>query len=200
VSSSRGGTIEKLYADLALAVRQKSVATATALRDEVAKHVPANPEFEDEFRNVRVSKDYLARYYLRQIERYTNGELKGLVVSSNSADVTLEHILPETMAAGWSHFDDEEHASYLYRIGNLCLLAEADNARLGNGAFADKKTAYGQSGMLLTRDVATASSWTKKQIEERSLKLASLAVKTWPLSSDMVKPMKAKSSGTGLKR
>lgn len=175
-----------------MSVRGKTVANATALRDALAKSVPANAEFEDEFRNARVSKDYLARYYLRQLERGVNSDLGGLVVSDSTADITLEHVLPENKTADWSHFDDDTHASYVNRLGNLCLLAEDDNASLGNGSFAAKKKAYRKSSLKLTRDIASETAWTTKEVEARSAKLASLAVKTWPLSVDMVKPAKAK--------
>lgn len=192
VSQSRGGTIEKLYAELALNVRKKTVVNATALRDALSKQVPANTEFEDEFRNARVSKDYLARFYLRQLERRVNGDLGGLVVSDSTADITLEHVLPENKNTDWTQFDEETHASYVNRIGNLCLLAEDDNATLGNGSFSAKKKAYIKSSLKLTQDVAAERVWTSKEIESRSAKLASLAVKTWPLSVDMVKPAKPK--------
>lgn len=192
VSQSRGGTIEKLYAELALLIRENKIRNATALLTELTKKVPTNAEFLDEFRNVRVSKDYLARFYLRQLERYSNGSLGGLVVSESTADITLEHILPETLTPQWALFDDDTHASNINRIGNLCLLAEDDNASLGNGSFAAKKKAYSSSSMSLTRVVAGEKNWTAKEIDARSAKLASLAVKTWPLSVDMVKPRKSK--------
>lgn len=200
VSQSRGGTIEKLYAALALSVRNKTVRNAITLRDTLATQVPANAEFEDEFRNARVSKDYLARYYLRLLERRINEDHAGLVVSENTADITLEHILPENTTADWDHFDDETHASYVNRLGNLCLLAENDNASLGNGSFAAKKKAYRASSLKLTQQIATEQSWTRKEIEDRSAKLASLAVKAWPLSVDMVKPAKAKGEAMPAKK
>ncbi len=196
VSQSRGGTIEKLYADLSLAVRLKKIKNASALREALAKQVPANPEFEDEFRNVRVSKDYLARFYLRQLERYVNGELGGLVVSDSTADITLEHVLPETPTPGWKHFTEELQGSYVNRLGNLCLLAEDDNATVGNDSFAVKRKALAKSKLQLTREIGAVSRWTPREIEARSSKLASLAVKTWPLSVDMVKPRKKKSAST----
>src|SRR5262249_6814264 len=159
---------------------------------ELIKKVPTNSEFEDEFRNVRVSKEYLARYYLRQLERYSNGSLGGLVVSESTADITLEHILPETLTAQWAQFDEDTQAGNVNRIGNLCLLAEDDNASLGNGSFSAKKKAYATSSLSLTKEIADEKNWTAKEIDARSAKLASLAVKTWPLSVDMVKPRKLK--------
>ncbi len=198
IAQSRGGTIEKLYAELALSVREKKLLNATALLAEIAKKVPSDREFEEEFRNARVSKDYLARFYLRQLERYANPELGGLIVSDSSADITLEHILPSEKGKIWPEFDSETHSSELSRIGNLCLLAEDDNATLGNSTFATKKPAYLKSKFKLTRDIGEVSSWNPKAIDERSARLASLAVKTWPMSVDMVKPKKAKTLQVGL--
>lgn len=192
ISQSRGGSIEKMYAELAVAIRRGEVTNATSLLVELAKKVPNDIEFQDEFRNARVSTGYLANYYLRQLERYANGELGGLVVSDSTADVTLEHVLPLNKGASWNSFDDETHASQVNRIGNLCLLAEDDNATLGNGSFGAKKLAYIKSKIMLTKEIAKETAWTIKEIDERSAKLASLAVKTWPLSVEMVKHKKRK--------
>jgi hypothetical protein len=192
ISQSRGGSIEKMYAELAIGVRKKRIPNATVLLNELTAKVPNDSEFEDEFRNARVSTSYLANYYLRQLERYENGELGGLVVSDSTADVTLEHVLPMMKGASWNGFDDEMHASQVNRIGNLCLLAEDDNATLGNGSFATKKVAYANSKLKLTKELGNATAWTTKEIEVRSAKLASLAVKTWPLSVNMVKHKKGK--------
>lgn len=194
ISQSRGGTIEKLYADLALNVRNKKIVNATALLGEIAKRVPGDKEFEEEFRNSRVSKEYLARFYLRQLERYTNDDLGGYVVSDSTADVTLEHVLPDEKGIGWPGFDEETHSSQVSRIGNLCLLAEGDNASLGNSSFGTKKTVLAKSKFSLTSDISRETSWTPNTIDARSSKLASLAVKTWPMSVDMVKPKKLKAT------
>jgi hypothetical protein len=192
ISQSRGGSIEKMYAELALGVRSKVIQSATTLLTELAKKVPNDIEFGDEFRNARVSTGYLANFYLRQLERYANGELGGLVVSDSTADVTLEHVLPLNKGTSWNGFDDETHASQVNRIGNLCLLAEDDNATLGNGSFTAKKSAYAKSKLKLTKELEKEGSWTIKEINARSGRLASLAIKTWPMSVNMVKHKKAK--------
>lgn len=196
ISQSRGGSIEKMYAELALKVRKNTIKNASELLAELSKKVPADREFEDEFKNARVSTGYLANYYLRQLERYSNSELGGLVVSDSSADVTLEHVLPVNRGNSWSAFDDETHASQVYRIGNLCLLAEDDNSTVGNSSFTIKKATYAGSKFQLTQDIASFSNWTATEIESRSAKLASLAVKTWPMSVNMIKPKKARKSKT----
>ena len=192
ISQSRGGSVEKMYAEFALGIRKKTIKNATTLMLELVKRVPNDSEFEDEFRNARVSTGYLASYYLRQLERYTNGELGGLVVSDSSADVTLEHVLPINKGTTWNQFDEETHKSQVNRIGNLCLLVEDDNSILASAAFTTKRATYAKSKLKLTKEIAAENTWTKKEIDARSGRLASLAVKTWPLSVNMVKPAKKK--------
>lgn len=192
VSASRGGTVEKMYAELAKKVRDGLIKNATQLHAALTRHVPNNVEFEAEFRNARVSKDYLARYYLRSLEHYSNPKMPEWNVSSSTADVNLEHVLPKKLTADWSHFDEETHGSLVSRLGNMCLILEAENAAIGNASFAKKRVVYDKSSITLTKELATAKSWTAAEIEKRATRLAKLAIKTWPLTVAIGRPAVAK--------
>jgi len=64
-----GGTLEKHYSDRAMEVGSGAVTTASALTSKMADVVPSDEEFKEAFSAATVSKQYLARYYLRVLER-----------------------------------------------------------------------------------------------------------------------------------
>ena len=66
------------------------------------------------------------------------------------------------------------------RIGNLTLFAGELNITASNNPFAAKKSAYKQSAILVTQDLAAMPAFKFKQVEARSSQLAELAVEYWP--------------------
>ena len=66
---TRGGRLEKPYGDLAQEVGAGKITKARELRDAFKSIVPNDKDFEEAFAVARVSKHYLARYYLRSIDR-----------------------------------------------------------------------------------------------------------------------------------
>ena len=56
------------------------------------------------------------------------------------------------------------------------------NNLIGNSAFPEKKKVLKDSTFLLTAEVAKESKWEGQQIKDRQMRLAKLAVQTWPIS------------------
>lgn len=187
VSASRGGSIEKLYAELAKKVRTREVRTANQLKNELTQRVPTNAEFRDEFRTARISKDYLARYYLRTLEYQVGGDSAEWEVSDNPSTLNLEHILPKSLNSNWRNFDEESHSSEVTRIGNLCLLLEEENSGLGSQNFEAKKQVFAESSLVLTQEIAEQPTWDRDAIEQRSIRLAELAIHAWPMTGSPVR-------------
>jgi hypothetical protein len=151
VAGARGGTIERLYNDTAARVRKGKIRNTVDLRDAMRSLVPADDRFREEFGAMRVSRDELARYYLVALERAAETSS----IRDDDPKITLEHVLPEQLSASeWPGISQEQHRSYRYSIGNLCLLAEKANSKLGNAAFAKKKTVYSHSSITLTKEIA----------------------------------------------
>jgi hypothetical protein len=113
VAGVRGGTYEKLYADLAKMIHDGRIVDTAGLKTHMVAIVPNDATFEQEFGTLSVSKPYLARYYLREIERYVNPTQVEWVPSESEDDVSLEHILPrEWDAKKWSEFNEESYKAY----------------------------------------------------------------------------------------
>lgn len=116
---------------------------------------------------------------------YRDKDYPELLVNSNTDAVNLEHILPKKPdKKKWSNFTEEDHESYLNRIGNLTLMKSRENSKFKSDGFNIKKNKYKNSGFWITNMLNKYSQWTKENIEDRQSKLAELAKNTWSIKFD----------------
>jgi hypothetical protein len=176
------GTLEEYYSQRAKEIRDGVIKDAAALRKSMETLVPSDSRFQDAFARASVSKARLARYYLQVLERQTRGESEPeFVPNENEEEINLEHVLPKTLNADWSHITPEVADVYTNRIGNLALLQKKPNVDIGNASFAGKTKVLKDSDYRLTAMTGKEKTWDKKQIEQRQQKLAELAVQAWSL-------------------
>ncbi|MFC1825435.1 HNH endonuclease family protein [Thermodesulfobacteriota bacterium] len=178
-----GGTLEKHYSESGKAIRDNKIKTVKQLSEKLKKILPNDARFENAFSTATVSKQYLARYYLRVLEKEALGESDPeLIPNDNVEVVNLEHVLPlHPDTTAWNNFDDEDHSFYVRRLGNMALLKTRINTDAGNDSFKYKKTFYKKSNYSLTKEISKSKSWDKRAIEDRQTKLSELAVTAWPL-------------------
>jgi hypothetical protein len=177
-----GGKAEKAYCDGALKVRSGQVKTTSDLLDVLSPIIPTDEEFHASFSKARVTKSKLARYYLIALENTVRDEPEPeLVPNEDEEQVNLEHILPKNPEpTEWPAFPDDEHRTWVNRMGNLVLLQKGPNDRIGNKPWAVKKPILQASQLALTRESAEEADWIKEAITRRQDRLADLAVNTWP--------------------
>jgi hypothetical protein len=182
IYGGRGGMLDEQYARRAKEVGTKQITKASELRQEMKKYVPTDAEFEDAFANARVSRQRLARYYLRAIEKTKVGDDQPeYIANEDIQDISLEHILPLKPGGDWDVEDELAEASQKM-LGNMVLLKANQNRDLGNRPFKEKKTTYAESGYLSTKEVSAYRDWSLDEIKDRQSKMAKLAVKTWGLT------------------
>ena len=190
VVTGRGGTLEGKYSAIAKLIFDGKIKNETELRKELSKIIPTDGEFKEAFSVASSSNSQRIRYWLREIEAYSNAENAGWKPSESVDDVSLEHVLPLALSADWPDFDDEKHRTYVRRLGNLAILGSKENSEIGNDSFGEKKKVLKKSNFKTTSSVAKKKDWTADSIVERQEQLAELAVKTWPLSGAVRKPAK----------
>jgi hypothetical protein len=176
------GPLESGYADRAQEVSSGKIKTAAQLFEASKGFLANDGEFEQGFAVARSSAQYLARFYLRVLEKQSSAAAGDeLIVNPNVDAVNLEHIMPQTRAPHWEGIPVERHENYVKRLGNLALLDRGLNEKSGNLPFAEKAKALAQSKISMTREIAIATNWDTKAIDERQKEMAKLAVKAWPL-------------------
>ena len=104
------------------------------------------------------------------------------------AQLTVEHVLPQSPAHQWLDLlaeeaedgqgPDELHALLVHTLGNLTL--SADNAKLSNHPFRRKQEILDSSALRMNQTIARMERWGKAEILGRAADLADRAVRLWP--------------------
>ena len=179
--SGGSGSLEALFSTSAKNITGGEITSAQQLLDFNRASLPSDQHFGEAFSRATVSRNYLARYYLRTIESFasSNQEFR---INQHYDDVNLEHILPQTPCENWRHISDEDAANYYKRLGNLTIMDSNLNVAADNDPFEDKKTVYQQSRIEITRSIIYLPNWDTDAIENRQQELSQIAVQVWSLS------------------
>ena len=174
------GTLENLFSTSAQKITAGEVASARQLLDSNRGSLPGDERFREAFSRATVTKNFLARFYLRVIESYIRDD-REFRVSQHHDDVNLEHVLPRHPDGNWEDFSEEDVANVHKKLGNLTIMDSNLNVAAANAPFEDKKIVYGQSGIQITRALADLPDWSIQTIENRQNELAQTAVRVWRL-------------------
>lgn len=147
---------------------------------------PRNDEFRTAFISKNLYSTKLDMYTLYQLEKYKNKE----VVSLNN-DITIEHIMPQTLTPIWRRDlgkkYDEIHIEHLHTIGNLTLTAY--NGNLSNKDFSEKREILINSNIAISRSISNYKEWNEVSIKDRANKLFDIAMEIWSLPEEYNKPI-----------
>lgn len=108
------------------------------------------------------------------------------------ANLTIEHVLPQSMSAevreefsrGLAPMVDPvfEHERLVHTLGNLTLTGY--NSELSNLPFSRKRVMLANTGIQLSREVSQACAWSAAEIEARGRALAERVIDEWPGPED----------------
>lgn len=133
--------------------------------------IPSAAEFERALQKANIyGNNALCRFLLLDIE---NGDGKEILQAEN---LTIEHIMPQTLSADWSHIRPEEHEEYLHTLGNLSVTGY--NSELSNKSFAEKQEIIRENSkaVILNSDVLDKESWSVADIQARAKRLAGIVL------------------------
>lgn len=133
--------------------------------------IPSAAEFERALQKANIyGNNALCRFLLLDIE---NGDGKEILQAEN---LTIEHIMPQTLSADWSHIRPEEHEEYLHTLGNLSVTGY--NSELSNKSFAEKQDIIRENSkaVILNSDVLDKESWNIATIRARAKRLAGIVM------------------------
>lgn len=176
-----GGSLERMYAETAKSVSDGLISNTPQLLSAF-NSLPTDSLFEQAFATASISKQSLARYYLRSLEEGMMTKTDEKVPSKDTNRVNLEHILPITLSVDWqAKWSIDDARAYQKRIGNLALVSAKGNSTVGNENFKGKKILYGNSVFHFTSVITEHDEWTKETIDSRQKLMASTAVKVWAI-------------------
>jgi len=106
-------------------------------------------------------------------------------VDFEAADLTIEHVLPQTLSDEWrAHLAelgqdaDDVQQTLVHTLGNLTLTAF--NGTLSNNPFERKKQIFSGSHLELNRALAENEAWGRDEILGRADEVAEQAIAIWP--------------------
>lgn len=175
------GTLEKEFSNQAKLISEGIIKNTTEFKKSIQNLIPTDEQFISAFEITTVSKAYIARYYLKKLER-SYRKTEELSPLENPEKVNLEHILPENpikLNEDWPAFNENTHRSYCRRLGNLTILDTKMNSEIGNGSFTLKKETYKRSEIVITKSISKLSKWDMKEIEKRQREFAERALTIW---------------------
>jgi hypothetical protein len=175
-----GGTLERIYSETAKSVSEGKLTTASDVIKAFTT-LPVDSAFEQAFTIASISKQNLARYYLRSLEEgATSANECEKVPSKDTGRVNLEHILPLTLGEDWQgKWGADDARAFQRRLGNLALMSAKINSTIGNDGFTAKKNVYKKSSFHFTKMLNDFNKWDKTAIENRQKEMAKIAVKVW---------------------
>ncbi len=148
---------------------------------------PNNHDFADKFPNYELyqSKSAMKKYILERLENYNNRERVDVVNQIDNQELTIEHIMPQTLSDEWKTMlgDNWEltYSKYLHTVGNLTLTAY--NSDYSNSPFKKKKNLQDKgfiySKLSLNDYVRKCDKWGEEEITERAKLLYEKAEKIW---------------------
>jgi hypothetical protein len=119
------------------------------------------------------------RYILFKIERH----LSDIQYDYNSDKYNIEHVLPQNPEDNWPDYTEQQVDNYLYRIGNMTLLAAGANRDVGNKPYQQKRIFYQQSEFKITTSIAAEhQQWLPERIVSRQKWLANQATAIWRIA------------------
>ena len=138
--------------------------------------IPSASEFERALQTANVySNSALCRFLLLDIE---NGDGKEILQAEN---LTIEHIMPQTLSADWNYIKPEEHEKYLHTLGNLSVTGY--NSELSNKSFKEKQEIIRENSkaVVLNSDVLNKETWEIKDIQARAKRLAGIVLSRYSM-------------------
>jgi hypothetical protein len=180
-----GGTADTAFCGAAEAITKGQATTSDQLKPFMKGVVPEDSAFRTAFAELGSVNTTVAKYLLGQLERQSRvdaGENVDAMPDWASRSVTIEHIIARSTPRT-SFTSDEEFEAFEVvrdRLGNLSPLEVTLNADAKDSVFVAKKHLYEQSQFALTKSLAGNAEWTLDNSIERSVELASLAMKAWP--------------------
>lgn len=179
VGGSGGGTLERIYSDAARGVAEGKL---TSINDILKGFttLPTDSAFIAAFTVASISKQGLARFYLRMLETEAPGVSRELMPNTDTGQVNLEHVLPLTLSDKWNtDWSVDDAKAYQRRLGNMAIMAAKANSSLGNDEFSKKKPVLAKSQFAFTKLIGDYAKWDRNAIENRQSQMAQVAAKVW---------------------
>ena len=151
-------------------------AEVAALKDKLRERMPSSSEFDAGFEQIHYTRERsgqkaLVRYILGKVAEYEKQPTVG-----HTDELTIEHLVPQaSLKKGVS-------AKIVGQLGNLILVDQETNSRIGNKSFPEKRDILVRAGYRLPTAYLEADDLSSEMIESNTSRISNLArTEVWAL-------------------
>ncbi|MGO8025485.1 DUF262 domain-containing protein [Rhizobium leguminosarum] len=169
-----------VYFQLINAIREGKTA------DEISSIFQASAN-DIEFKTLLDGEVYGRPFAHAVLMRLEEADQDESVTKTYRGKITIEHVLPQALKdAYWvERFTEDQHRSWLHRLGNLALLAGTKNYRAQYFSFDKKKEIYAEKNKIVsfdtTKQILSMDHWTTNHVEIRHDNLIARAMNVWAI-------------------
>ena len=188
-------TLNRLFLGL-IAVLGENEPVDEAMRRELSRdgRWPADLTVKDGVRQVAFYNSGRGRQRKLILERLEASLRAELQVDFDGSDLSIEHILPQTMSHAWKdrlkadgEYPGDVFARHGHTLGNLTLTAF--NSALSNSLIERKQEILSDSELRLNDPLKNVTNWGVAEMTNRADWLGNVSVTTWsPPISGIVTP------------
>ncbi len=149
---------------------------------------PLDEEVAGDFQSRQVYKmpTNQRMFILERMENRDNNERHDIVKELAEKNITIEHIMPQTLSDKWKKALGEDwervHQQYLHTMANLTLTGY--NSQYSNLSFIEKRDmekGFNDSAFRLNNYVKTCDQWTEVELKKRQKDLLQVFMNLWPM-------------------
>lgn len=181
------------------------VLTYVLLKKGGSSVFPSDDEVKGDFKTRQVYKMPVnsRMFILERMENQDNNERHDVVKELTEKDITIEHIMPQTLSSKWKATlgDDWEriHEQYLHTMANLTLTGY--NSQYSNLTFIEKRNmqkGFKDSAFRLNNFVKSCEQWTETELKARQKELQNVFMRLWPMPTTSFEPLRREAESASL--
>lgn len=160
----------------------KNAPTADKIR-LIIKESANNREFMEMISGEVYGKPF-AKAVLLRLEQANDDES---VTKNYSGKITIEHVLPQALKEEYwqKRFDEDQHQTWLHRLGNLALLQGTKNYKAQYFDFDRKKKIYAKKNDKVsfdtTKELLSLPEWNIEELSARHQRMTDKAKLLWSI-------------------
>lgn len=133
---------------------------------------------------------YRVRWVLEAMAPHYTPPEAGVLFSPRQ-NLHIEHVIPQDFEDYWSEVlaSDEDALEFIHSLGNLTLVTQRMNTRLGNRDWNHKREWLSRDTIAMNQAIARAvpsgEQWSKEHVRRRGLELAEIMIGLWPHAEEL---------------
>jgi len=182
ISSLNTNALEPVSHEIAKGIQEGRIQGPGQVHEKLRPFYVEDEKFIQDFAYLRVNtggrRKKIAKYILCHLE----SDMSKRSCDPETDPGTIEHVLPENPGEAWiDMFPEEKWDEYIYRLGNLTLLEQGLNRRIGNATYTEKLSAYAGSHYQMANRLPedAPEQWTPEILEKRQRDMARRAAHLW---------------------